>query len=78
MSKESETQKLLKWCKRNTETFPGVKVSNFTSSWGDGLGKVLLLVLAEWALSLLAFGALIANWRPDILDFDTFAPDRNK
>jgi len=61
MSKESETQKLLKWCKRNTETFPGVKVSNFTSSWGDGL----------------AFGALIANWRPDILDFDTFAPDRS-
>ena len=36
-----------------TQGYPGVKITNFTKSWIDGL----------------ALAALICNWRPDLLDY---------
>ena len=50
---------VLFWCQQNTLGFPGVSITNFTKSWKDGL----------------AFGALIANWRPDLLDYYSLDPD---
>eukprot|EP00727_Mastigamoeba_balamuthi_P002576 m51a1_g12315 putative mical-like protein 2 (985) ;mRNA; f:407727-411285 len=44
---------LLRWCQANTQGFKDVSVTNFHTSWKDGL----------------AFCALIAKFRPDLLDF---------
>lgn len=54
-SKGTETttpgQDLLEWCKDITKGYPGVKVTNLTTSWRNGL----------------AFCAIIHYFRPDIL-----------
>lgn len=44
-------QDLLEWCKDITKGYPGVKVTNLTTSWRNGL----------------AFCAIIHHFRPDLL-----------
>ena len=45
---------LLLWCQRSTKGYAGVDITNFTSSWNDGL----------------AFCAIINRFRPDLLEFE--------
>ena len=45
---------LLIWCKKNTQGYPDVNITNFTTSWSSGLG----------------FCALINHFRPDVLDYN--------
>lgn len=44
-------QDLLEWCKEITKTYPGVKVTNLTTSWRNGM----------------AFCAVIHHFRPDLM-----------
>eukprot|EP00808_Paulinella_micropora_P026253 g3148.t1 len=52
------TQGLLQWCQVNTEGFNLVSLKNWTKSWHSGLG----------------FAALVANWRPDAMDWKRIDP----
>ena len=46
---------LLQWCRQVTADYPHVSVRDFTGSWRSGL----------------AFCAIIARFRPDLIDFDS-------
>lgn len=54
----SGKQALLQWVKGCVEGYPNVRVKNFTKSWQDGL----------------AFAALLCNFCPELLDFDSLEP----
>ncbi|XP_075452269.1 EH domain-binding protein 1 isoform X9 [Ascaphus truei] len=52
------SQSLLVWCKEVTKTYRGVKITNFTTSWRNGL----------------AFCAILHHFRPDLIDYKTLNP----
>jgi len=52
---------LLRWCNENIANFNLIDIKNFTTSWSNGL----------------AFAALIANWRPDVLDWKSISPNEH-
>ncbi|XP_044750717.1 EH domain-binding protein 1-like protein 1 isoform X2 [Coccinella septempunctata] len=51
-------QDLLEWCKEMTKEYPGVKVTNLTTSWRNGM----------------AFCALIHHFEPDLIDLESLTP----
>ncbi|XP_051820299.1 EH domain-binding protein 1-like protein 1 isoform X2 [Antechinus flavipes] len=54
----SSSQSLLEWCQEVTAAYPGVRVTNFTTSWRNGL----------------AFCALLHYFHPDKIDFAALDP----
>ncbi|XP_076017583.1 uncharacterized protein LOC143009362 isoform X3 [Genypterus blacodes] len=54
----SSSQSLLQWCKDITQTYRGVKVTNFSTSWRNGL----------------AFCAILHHFHPDKIDFGPLVP----
>ena len=60
--KKSAKEALILWTQRRTKGYRNVKVTNFTSSWKDGL----------------AFASLIHKHRPDLIDFDKLSKENAK
>ncbi|XP_037537179.1 EH domain-binding protein 1 [Nematolebias whitei] len=56
--KPNASQSLLVWCREITENYRGVKITNFTTSWRNGL----------------AFCAILHHFRPDIIDYKLLNP----
>ncbi|KAK2823062.1 hypothetical protein Q7C36_019662 [Tachysurus vachellii] len=54
----SSSQSLLQWCQEVTQGYRGVKVTNFSTSWRNGL----------------AFCAILHHFHPDKIDFDALEP----
>ncbi|XP_068922445.1 EH domain-binding protein 1-like protein 1 isoform X4 [Petaurus breviceps papuanus] len=58
----SSSQSLLEWCQEVTAGYPGVRVTNFTTSWRNGL----------------AFCAILHYFHPDKIDFTALDPQNIK
>ncbi|XP_051501757.1 EH domain-binding protein 1 isoform X2 [Myxocyprinus asiaticus] len=56
--RQNASQSLLAWCREVTKNYRGVKITNFTTSWRNGL----------------AFCALLHNFRPDLIDYKALNP----
>ncbi|KAK6489509.1 EH domain-binding protein 1-like isoform X10 [Huso huso] len=56
--KPNASQSLLAWCREVTKNYRGVKITNFTTSWRNGL----------------AFCALFHHFRPNLLDYKSLNP----
>lgn len=56
--KPNASQSLLAWCKEVTKNYRGVKITNFTTSWRNGL----------------SFCAILHHFRPDLIDYKTLNP----
>ncbi|XP_051867121.1 EH domain-binding protein 1 isoform X3 [Pristis pectinata] len=56
--KPNATQSLLAWCKEVTKNYRGVKITNFTTSWRNGL----------------AFCAILHHFRSDLIDYKSLNP----
>ncbi|XP_063085568.1 EH domain-binding protein 1 isoform X7 [Cavia porcellus] len=56
--KPNASQSLLVWCKEVTKNYRGVKITNFTTSWRNGL----------------AFCAILHHFRPDLIDYKSLNP----
>nr|XP_043897287.1 proteoglycan 4-like isoform X4 [Solea senegalensis] len=54
----NSSQSLLQWCQNITSQYKGVKVTNFSTSWRNGL----------------AFCAILHHFHPDKIDFDQLEP----
>ncbi|MCJ8750396.1 hypothetical protein PDJAM_G00264060, partial [Pangasius djambal] len=54
----SSSQSLLQWCQEVTQDYRGVKVTNFSTSWRNGL----------------AFCAILHHFHPEKIDFDALEP----
>ncbi|XP_061618598.1 protein-methionine sulfoxide oxidase mical3a-like isoform X3 [Phyllopteryx taeniolatus] len=54
----SESNRLLRWCREQTEGYSGVAVSDLTTSWKSGV----------------ALCALVHRYRPELIDFDSLNP----
>uniref|UniRef100_A0A4W3GJK9 EH domain binding protein 1 n=1 Tax=Callorhinchus milii TaxID=7868 RepID=A0A4W3GJK9_CALMI len=52
------SQSLLAWCKEVTKNYRGVKITNFTTSWRNGL----------------AFCAILHHFRTDLIDYKSLNP----
>ncbi|XP_030602254.1 EH domain-binding protein 1-like protein 1 isoform X2 [Archocentrus centrarchus] len=58
----NSSQSLLEWCQSITSGYRGVKVTNFSTSWRNGL----------------AFCAILHHFHPDKIDFDQLEPHNIK
>ncbi|XP_068796721.1 EH domain-binding protein 1 isoform X11 [Struthio camelus] len=56
--KPNASQSLLVWCKEVTKNYRGVKITNFTTSWRNGL----------------SFCAILHHFRPDLIDYKALNP----
>ncbi|XP_074503539.1 EH domain-binding protein 1 isoform X4 [Sebastes fasciatus] len=56
--KPNASQSLLVWCREVTKNYRGVKITNFTTSWRNGL----------------AFCALLHHFRHDVIDYKSLNP----
>ncbi|XP_073905931.1 EH domain-binding protein 1 isoform X3 [Castor canadensis] len=56
--KTNASQSLLVWCKEVTKNYRGVKITNFTTSWRNGL----------------SFCAILHHFRPDLIDYKSLNP----
>ncbi|KAL1266589.1 hypothetical protein QQF64_002264, partial [Cirrhinus molitorella] len=58
----TSSQSLLEWCQQITKKYKGVKITNFSTSWRNGL----------------AFCAILHHFHPEIIDFDALEPHNIK
>ncbi|XP_055085243.1 EH domain-binding protein 1-like protein 1 isoform X10 [Periophthalmus magnuspinnatus] len=54
----TSTQSLLEWCQEVTQSYHGVKITNFSTSWRNGLG----------------FCAILHHFHPEMINYETLDP----